>query len=330
MEVFRDGFPAGFVDTKENVNKALSNTDWHDVKTIVVQFEETDGKSIESICAKSHRCCAWYMYREDGLGDDDRLSDLGQLSKRDLSNADFQAFFVVLKEFFNKEWFQGRRIYNNRFNADGRFVKMPKWYCNVWINGEVVLIPSYKFDAHDDANNPVNTIYGACKKLRGQKWQGWQESIAYVSVGHITIASNKFIGIDDISKCDKGHYYERSEGLCAFCFNDEDRIQSIPSYPVGWLVCTAGHEKGLDWPLTSGYNDIGQNGVNRSGDIAHAKVFYDYKESRFYVVSGGVGSGVYLNGEPVLTPSFLHPYDEIKVSEATYVFCPLCGDQFNW
>lgn len=39
---------------------------------------------------------------------------------------------------------------------------------------------------------------------------------------------------------------------------------------------------------------------------------------------------MYLNGESVLTPSLLHPYDEIKVSEATYVFYPLCGDRFNW
>lgn len=81
-------------------------------------------------------------------------------------------------------------------------------------------------------------------------------------------APSSILYIDDIEMCKHGHCYDKNTtGQCPFCsvilgglvdVCDQGRNGPV----VGWLVYTVGHERGRDYPLASGYNDIGLNGVN--------------------------------------------------------------------
>ncbi len=107
---------------------------------------------------------------------------------------------------------------------------------------------------------------------------------------------------------------------------------------VGWLVCVKGSEKGKDFVLGSGRNFIGRSpsmDVSLMGDVSvsrenHAVITYNPRGNSFSI-SYGTGHGiVYLNGEEVLVPMKLEPYDQIELGKTILIFIPFCGDNFKW
>lgn len=107
---------------------------------------------------------------------------------------------------------------------------------------------------------------------------------------------------------------------------------------VGWLVCVKGSEKGKDFVLGSGRNFIGRSpsmDVSLIGDVSvsrenHAVITYNPRGNNFSI-SYGTGHGiVYLNGEEVLAPMKLNPYDQIELGETVLIFIPFCSESFKW
>lgn len=107
---------------------------------------------------------------------------------------------------------------------------------------------------------------------------------------------------------------------------------------VGWLVCVKGSEKGKDFVLGSGRNFIGRSpsmDVSLIGDASvsrenHAVITYNPRGNNFSI-SYGTGHGiVYLNGEEVLAPMQLDPYDQIELGETVLIFIPFCSESFKW
>ena len=107
---------------------------------------------------------------------------------------------------------------------------------------------------------------------------------------------------------------------------------------TGWLVCIDGAEKGKDFRLHSDMNYIGRNPGN---DVVlandptvsrerHAVVAYDARGKMFFFAPANGSSLVRQNGRPVLSTVELKAGDRIEIGEGTYLFVPLCGDDFAW
>ena len=107
---------------------------------------------------------------------------------------------------------------------------------------------------------------------------------------------------------------------------------------VGWLVCIDGADRGTDFRIRSENNFIGKlksNDIVINGDDAiskekHAIISFDPENTKF-ILQAGVSRGlVYLNNQPVYTPTELTAYDKIKLGQTVLLFVPLCGEQFKW
>lgn len=107
---------------------------------------------------------------------------------------------------------------------------------------------------------------------------------------------------------------------------------------VGWLVGVKGVYQGESFSLVTGQNFIGRslsmhiilrNDQTVSRDN-HAVIMFEPQKQVFYLMSGQSTGITYLNGAPVLMPSELHPYDQIKVGDTLLVFVPFCGPNFRW
>jgi len=107
---------------------------------------------------------------------------------------------------------------------------------------------------------------------------------------------------------------------------------------TGWLVCVEGAEKGKDFRLHSDMNYIGRS---RNNDVVlasdptvsrerHAMIAYDSRDKMFFFAPANGSSLVRQNGRPVLSTVELKRGDRIEIGEGTYVFVPLCGDDFEW
>lgn len=107
---------------------------------------------------------------------------------------------------------------------------------------------------------------------------------------------------------------------------------------VGWLVCSQGANRGRDYRIRSGYNNIGRDTSSQiciAGDETisreeHARIFYDPKNASFHVIAGTGRSGVYVNDQAVLQPTLLKAHDVVEVGSTRLVFIPFCGDRFRW
>lgn len=105
---------------------------------------------------------------------------------------------------------------------------------------------------------------------------------------------------------------------------------------VGWLVVVSPEQRGQDYRIRDGMNSIGrakQSKIWISFDSTvsqetHAQVVYDRLNHRYFIKS--VSNTAYLNGEIVLEPKALSPYDKITVGKTILVFVPLCGPEFSW
>ncbi|TMV05585.1 FHA domain-containing protein [Ruegeria sediminis] len=111
------------------------------------------------------------------------------------------------------------------------------------------------------------------------------------------------------------------------------------TYPVGWLVITAGPGRGTSIVLSEGLMQIGRNddqaiqidfgdtGISRS---SHAVIAYDPEDRKCYLGHGGKANLVRLNGGPVLSTVPLSNGDMIRISETTMRFVAFCDESFDW
>ena len=108
--------------------------------------------------------------------------------------------------------------------------------------------------------------------------------------------------------------------------------------PVGWLVETAGPNRGASFVIHAQRNTIGrQTGMDvcLKGDVGvsrdtNAVLSFDPRSRAFHLIPGEGKAIVYLNGAELLAPAALKAYDRIEISETALLFLPLCGDEFSW
>ena len=107
--------------------------------------------------------------------------------------------------------------------------------------------------------------------------------------------------------------------------------------PVGYLICTAGEDFGTGFLLKSGNNTIGRG---QSMDVIimdpkvsrekQAFVMYDPVSRKFFL-KPGEGSGLcYINGQVVLVPMELKPFEKLKVGDTELMLIAVCCEQFSW
>ncbi|MCQ4022116.1 MULTISPECIES: FHA domain-containing protein [unclassified Ruminococcus] len=107
---------------------------------------------------------------------------------------------------------------------------------------------------------------------------------------------------------------------------------------VGWLVCIDGPEKGKDYHLWARINTIGRSEkmdvcIRNDNTISkenHARLAYDPKHNNYKLIPADSKNNIYLNDEPVYTPTKIEAYDAIELGMCKMVFIPLCNERFNW
>lgn len=107
---------------------------------------------------------------------------------------------------------------------------------------------------------------------------------------------------------------------------------------VGWLVCIEGPEKGQDYRIHSGYNNIGRspsmdivlkfdNNISREKDCY---IGYDQEEKEFFFGHDNGKNIIRVNGKRVNGSVDLNTYDILTIGSCKYMFVALCGKQFDW
>lgn len=106
---------------------------------------------------------------------------------------------------------------------------------------------------------------------------------------------------------------------------------------TGWLVCIEGSEKGKDYRIPAKNNSIGRS---ETADICikdqaisrenHARISYDGKHNKFYLIPAESTNNIYVNDEPIFVPTVLKKGDTVELGESKFVFIPFCDDAFNW
>lgn len=179
--------------------------------------------------------------------------------------------------------------------------------------------------------------------------------------------------MSNIVTCAKeGHFYDSDLfDVCPYCNPDgvEKEIQSDPSnadtvpfspddkktqiffnpkiYKIGpvagWLVCIEGPDKGMDYRILAGRNQIGRSdaGGNKyeinltdtsiSRSKAVASIAYDEKHNNFIFGASDSGNLLpYVDGEPAMNQVVLKSFSKIEIGDTTMMFVPFCGEQFKW
>lgn len=107
--------------------------------------------------------------------------------------------------------------------------------------------------------------------------------------------------------------------------------------PVGYLICTAGEDYGMGFPLKAGNNSIGRS-VSMDVVITDEKVsrekqafvMYEPLKREFYI-KPGEGTGLcYLNDELVLGPVRINAFDRILLGNTKLMLVPVCCERFSW
>lgn len=155
-----------------------------------------------------------------------------------------------------------------------------------------------------------------------------------------------------LRRCARGHHFDDDRGqACPSCAlldivpaagtgtTDRAPASLLAIEPVvGWLVCTAGPDRGRDFRLRGVRTAIGrglQMGVSLLGDAAvsrdtHAIVRFDAATEGFTVLPGSAGRTVRVNGAAIAAPTTLTAGDVIAVGRTHLLFVPLCGAGFRW
>ncbi|HNW85634.1 MAG TPA: hypothetical protein PLR69_10750 [Candidatus Limiplasma sp.] len=117
------------------------------------------------------------------------------------------------------------------------------------------------------------------------------------------------------------------------------KSQVIPV--VGWLICTGGVNRGMDYRLHASYNQIGRGngldvmitGDNKISEKPMGWIAYDPLSHTFAIgANAGVTNFFYLNDKPLFANqmSMLNAHDKVRMGDTTLLFQPLCGDDFSW
>ena len=106
---------------------------------------------------------------------------------------------------------------------------------------------------------------------------------------------------------------------------------------TGWLVCIEGAEKGKDYRIAAKNNSIGRG---ENADICikdpavsrenHARLSYDGKHNKFYLIPADSTNNIYINDEPIFVPTLLQKGDAIELGESKFIFIPFCDEAFSW
>jgi hypothetical protein len=107
---------------------------------------------------------------------------------------------------------------------------------------------------------------------------------------------------------------------------------------VGWLVCVDGPERGRDYRIRSERNFIGRSpkmNICIAADESisrdkHAIISYNPKSGSFTFMPGDGQGLIYHNGEEVVTPVRLAPYDLLELGKSGFLFIPFCSERFQW
>lgn len=108
-------------------------------------------------------------------------------------------------------------------------------------------------------------------------------------------------------------------------------------YTTGWLVCVEGPEKGRDYRLRYGFNQIGRShkmdvcifeddGISRT---AHCSVVYENRKNRFLLVPGN-GSMTFMEDALLEKPVLLHNGDRFQIGDTVLEFIAFCRDDIKW
>lgn len=107
--------------------------------------------------------------------------------------------------------------------------------------------------------------------------------------------------------------------------------------PVGYLMCVAGEDFGMGFPLKSGNNAIGRS---QSMDVVimdakvsrekQAYIMYEPYKREFYVKPGESSGLCYFNEEVVLAPTKMQAFDQILLGDTRLMLFPICCDRFSW
>ncbi|MCD8118337.1 MAG: FHA domain-containing protein [Lachnospiraceae bacterium] len=107
---------------------------------------------------------------------------------------------------------------------------------------------------------------------------------------------------------------------------------------VGWLVCIDGPDKGHDYRIHTGYNQIGRaehmdiciRGDQKISREKHALIAYDDEEKVFFFGPSEGKNIVRVNGRMVMVPTELHRGDILTIGTSRLIFVPLCDENFDW
>lgn len=106
---------------------------------------------------------------------------------------------------------------------------------------------------------------------------------------------------------------------------------------VGWLVCTEGPEKGRDYRLHAGRNQIGRSNKMAVTPVEdesisrenHASIVYDPKSNSFYIAPGE-SAATYLNGANVTDAMPLVEGCELSLGKSKFAFVAYCKGEVKW
>ena len=107
---------------------------------------------------------------------------------------------------------------------------------------------------------------------------------------------------------------------------------------TGWLVCIEGTERGKDYRIAARNNTVGRSETSDiciKGDQTisrenHARLSYDGKHNKFYLIPAESTNNIYINDEPIFVPTLLQKGDVIELGESKFIFIPFCDEAFSW
>jgi ssDNA-binding Zn-finger/Zn-ribbon topoisomerase 1 len=148
-----------------------------------------------------------------------------------------------------------------------------------------------------------------------------------------TVAKNNPAGTDPLREA-KTEAHRGSDGVKTVGIYAK-KLKMDPV--VGWLVCIKGPEKGRDYRLHHGRNFIGRSAKmdvsifedDQISRDSHASVIYEPRKGDF-ILAGGEGTAVTLNGQAVISPEKLKDGDVISIGATELEFIAFCKGGTRW
>lgn len=124
------------------------------------------------------------------------------------------------------------------------------------------------------------------------------------------------------------------EGRTVALIKEEKGIDPV----VGWIICIDGKEKGRDYRIHADNNFIGRSDrmdICIRGDETvsrdnHAVISYDTVDNTYYFSPGDGRAIVRLNDKALFQTAEIKAYDKVTIGKSTFIFLPLCGQEFCW